>query len=696
MRPNRIVVLLGLVVGMMILAGASGAPADDSSGTVSPPPARHSQKGSQNAQADSHTKRKPPSNGSTGGKSNGGEVSAKRQEAQRLPPVVVTATRIEQPTSEIGTTVSVIDADQIDSQKIQTVGNALREIPGVEVTQSGSPGTVTDVSIRGSTAAQTLVMVDGVEVNTGATGSFDAAHLTTGGLDRIEVVRGAGGALYGSQAIGGVINLITEEGQGSPKATMLSEGGNDATERQIFTLAGSEGKLSYSGALDYFSTDGFQPINDSSDNLSGALRLDYHLDDATTVRGFARYIRSNVSLVNFSEFSGFPINPTAHQRNEFMLYKAEIERRFMERLVTRVNAFYVRNDLRLNDYPYQGNPSSERDRIPDEIRGANGEAVYSWSQGWRSLAGFDFKDRWVRSDSESVFPPFGTFLNRFTARRQEYAGYLEQEGSALEGRVLATAGLRVDGNSQFTEEVSPAWSLAIPLPDIHTTLRGSYSEGFRAPSFNELYFPDFGNPRLAPEISSEYDGGFTTLLGQWGTFTATYFSRRVHDLIVAVPCPKCAFGAIAGNAGRVDVQGVEFVPSVGPFDGLTLSGNFTLLDETHVGAEPLRVPKKSAFALAQYQRQRIFRERDQVTLSLAYTFVGDREDITTLSTIANHSAYHRFDAVASYGGGVPLGIVSDEEIFARVENLFDRHYSEDFGFPAPPINFVAGVKAYFF
>jgi vitamin B12 transporter len=701
MGPVRILVI-AISASVIVAATSVAASAGDSSGATAAPasPGQAAQKVPRPKEATAAapvgaTKRgaeKPPA------ASSNAPITGEKQ----MPPVVVTASRIAEPLSQVGTTVSVIDAEQIQSQKIQTAGDALSQVPGVQVTQSGSPGTVTDVSIRGATSAQTLVMVDGVELNTGATGSFDIANLTTSDLDRIEVVRGAGGALYGSQAIGGVINLITREGQGPPELTMLSEGGNRATERQVATLEGSQGRLGYSAAVNYFSTEGFRPVNDNSDNLSGALRLDYHLDDKTTIRGFARYFRSNVGLVNYSVFSGSPINPTAHQRNEFMLFNGQIERRLMQRLTTRVSAFFVRNDLRLDDYPYQGNSSFEFDRIPDEMRGTNAEADYSWADGWDSLAGFDFKDRWMRLDDVSGFPPFGTFSSRFTARRQEYAGYLEQQGRLLDGHLLGTAGLRVDGNSQFGTEVSPAWSVAIPISQIDTTLRGSYDEGFRAPSFEELYYPDYGNPGLAPELSSEYDGGFTTTFTEWGSFTATYFSRRVHNLIVAVPCSggACPYGALAGNAGRVDVQGVELAPSLGPFYGLTLSGNFTLLDETHVSpsasARPLRVPKKSAFALAQYVGTGIFSGGDKLTLSLACTFVGSRDDITVLSTIAEHSSYERFDAVASYQGGMPLGVVSDEEIFVRALNVFDAKYSEVFGFPAPPINFVAGIKTYFF
>ena len=208
------------------------------------------------------------------------------------------------------------------------------------------------------------------------------------------------------------------------------------------------------------------------------------------------------------------------------------------------------------------------------------------AEGFRTLVGYDFKDRWAHSASDLYFiaPPFAltgcekigrdfSCPSTFNARRQEYAGYVEQEARLFNGHLLATAGFRVDGNSQFGKEVSPAWSVAMPL-QYGVTLRGSYSEGFRAPSFNDLYFPGFGNPNLSPEISSEYDGGITKTFGERMELSANYFSRRVHSLIVAVPCSfnptACPFGSLAGNTGRVDTQGIELIPSVHPVRGLTL------------------------------------------------------------------------------------------------------------------------------
>jgi vitamin B12 transporter len=637
--------------------------------------------------------------------------------------IVVTATRIPTPIGELGTAASVVSGKSIQSQQIRQVDDALRETPSLQVFQTGSPGNSANVSIRGASSSQTLVMIDGVPVNDSATSSFDMSRLTTDDLNRIEVVRGSGGALYGSQAIGGVINLITQEGSGTPRFSLLSLGGNRATENQALTFGGTEGKLNFSGSVSYFSTSGYRITNDNSDNLSGVLRLDYHLSDNTTIRSFARYTRANVGLANFSNFENIANNPNAHQRNEFIFYKGEIDHKFGDRLLTRSTGFFVRDELRLNQVPFLeqakvpfGALNYETDHVPDETRGSNQEAIYTWNENFRSVVGFDFKDRWVHSQDDTFYldPPFPLTgcgavakdfrcLTVFNARRQEYAGYIEQEGRFFNGHLIGTGGFRVDGNSQFGKEVSPAWSVAMPFLRYGVTLRGSYSEGFRAPSFDELYFPGFGNPNLSPEISSEWDGGITKTFGEIAEVSVNYFSRRVHDLIVTVPCTfnpvSCPFGSMDGNAGRVDTQGIEFIPSVHPMRGLTFSGSFTYLDETHSSVSPTtrptRVPKYSAQALIDYTHSEIFGPDDRFITTLAYTFVGDRDDITSSGTIASHDAYDLFNLSAIYSAGIPWGLLRNESVIARVQNLFDRNYSETFGFRSPPVNFLAGVKLEF-
>jgi len=628
----------------------------------------------------------------------------------KLPDVAITATRITQPLSQIGTTITVVNDKQIQDQKIQQVSDALREVPGVQVTQSGGPGTTTDVSIRGSSSSQVLVLLDGVEVNSTTAGSFDFSNLTTDTVGRIEVLRGAGGSLYGSSAIGGVVNVLSQEGTGAPRFSLLSDGGNWETQRQIATASGALGApggplgtLGYSSTLSYYSTNGFQPVNSGYDNLSQVGRLDWHLTDSTTLRGFARYTRATVELPEFSNetTAGSPLDPNANQRDEFMLFKGEIDSHLTDKLLLRAFGSFVRDDEHDNKNPDPVNRYFSSFDVPNEIRGANGEAVYTWKPGFDTLVGFDFKDLWAREKSSEIFytppPPFVS-RSSFSPTQQQYAGYVQQQLNLFD-YVLATGGFRADGNSQFGEEVSPSWAVAIPLKKYGVTLRGNYAEGFEAPTFNDLYFPGFGNPNLPATTSSEYDGSIEKRFGEWGTFTATYFSRRIHNLITSAPCSTCSSGSEAVAIGRADTQGVELVPAVHPFRDFSLGGNFTALDSTHrpltAGLQPIRVPKHSAAGVAQYQRSGIWQSEDQFTAALFDQFVGDREDLQSQPPFGeeNHGAYHVFNLTLSYklaGGYVPY--LTDEEAFVRIQNLFDRQYSQAFGFPSPPVNFEAGIK----
>ncbi|HTT74910.1 MAG TPA: TonB-dependent receptor [Candidatus Binataceae bacterium] len=624
-----------------------------------------------------------------------------------MPDIAITATRIAQPVGEIGTTITVVHDKQIQDQKIQQVSDALREVPGLIVNQSGGPGTITSVFIRGASSSQTLTLIDGVEVNSTTGGDFDFSNLTTDNLSRIEVLRGAGGSLYGSSAIGGVVNVLTEEGTGAPRFSLLTDGGNWETARTVATAIGSLGKLGYSSTISYFLTNGYEPINNSYDNLSGVWRLDYHLTDNTTLRGFARYTRACVGLPEFSnETPGAFKDPNANQRDEFMLFKGEIDSQLTEKLLVRAFGSFVRDEAQTNKYPSFKNNYFASFDIPNEIRGANGEAVYTWAPGFPTLVGFDFKDLWAREEGSEIFylppppPPLNLSVSRsiFSPTQYQYAGYVQQQGSFLKDHLLATGGFRFDGNSQFGQEISPSWAVAIPFRKYGVTLRANYAEGFEAPTFDDLYYPGFGNPNLPATTSSEYDGGIEKRFGEWGSFTATYFTRRIHNLITSAPSKTTTSGFEAIAIGRNDTQGVELIPSTHPFRGLSLSGNFTYVDTTFSSLspkQPVRVPKYSGAGVAQYQVAGLLRDDDQFTTALFYQFVGDFNDFQTQPPYdyENHGGYQLFNLTVSYklgGGYVPH--ITDEEVFARIQNLFNRHYSQAFGFPAPTINFEAGMK----
>jgi len=250
------------------------------------------------------------------------------QQEESLPPVVVTATRTETPQQDVTTSISVITTKDIEAQHAETVLEALRNVPGVDVVQSGSRGTTTSIFIRGSNSDQVLVLIDGVEVNSTTLGAFNFAHLTTDNIDRIEVLRGAGGTLYGSQAIGGVINIITKKGQGPMELSTSAEGGNWSTHREGLALSGGADKLGYSLSVSRLGTNGFHRFNDDYRNLSSSARLDYKLTDDTNVKGIFHFVKTDLGLFNSNNFlPGNPGDPNAREGAEQYLGKLEWEQK---------------------------------------------------------------------------------------------------------------------------------------------------------------------------------------------------------------------------------------------------------------------------------------------------------------------------------------------------------------------------------
>ena len=276
--------------------------------------------------------------------------AAEPASADSLPPVVVTATRTEVPLNQLTTSLTVITADDIRERQADIVLDVLRDVPGVDVVQSGSMGNATSVFIRGSTQNQVLVMIDGVEVNSTTTGGYDFSNLTTENVERIEVLRGAGGTLYGSQAIGGVINIFTKKGQGPLEVGLTAQGGNGWTNRQVATLRGGLGNLGYSFSVGHLGSEGFRSVNDDYRNLSTSARLDYQVTENASLKGIFNFINGDVGLFNNNNFASMP-DPNAREATTQYVGKLEWEQKILANW----------------DYRISGSIYKEHDKVSDDI-----------------------------------------------------------------------------------------------------------------------------------------------------------------------------------------------------------------------------------------------------------------------------------------------------------------------------------------
>jgi len=645
--------------------------------------------------------------------------------------VVITATRTEAPVESITQSISVISEQAIESRQVQTVVEALRNVPGLDVVQPGSPGTAASVFIRGANANQSLILFDGVEVNSPTLGGFNFGNIMTDGVGRIEVLRGAGGALYGSEAIGGVVQVISKKGEGAPHFSLASAGGNGGTFSQLLTAGGESGMLAYSASLGYLTSGGFRQANDDFSDLTSALRIDLTPIDRGTLRVFWRSANSSLGLANNDIGAGLGsfLDPNARQRDEFYLGKIEWEHEILNNLTYRVSGAYTRTVNLFTDQANAQERSSPgffgdayflaRSRVPSDMLTGETQVSYAESTWGTTTVGFEFKEDSGRLEQVNL----NGSSTRFSHSRSNYAGYVQQQVSLLADRLVAVAGFRVDGNRDFGRQVSSSWSVGY-LQDWSgdrrwsTHVKGGYTEGFKAPTFNDLYYPNFGNPNVQPEISSGYEGGVEQHLGSRGlAVEATYFTRRTKDLIQfalvdPVLCPNPAAGPATFfnpcNVGRADVSGVEAALKVGPFSGASLHGTYTYLDwemSQKPGFPPLspslktlqRRPHNRMATTVNYQRASVLGRGDQLDVTINIIFVGERHDLDpfTFQDVNDQPSYSRTDVAFRYDMPCPRHEAYRLSWFARVQNLLDRKYDEVRGFRSPPINVLAGVRLMF-
>lgn len=615
-----------------------------------------------------------------------------QSQSTQLRPVVVTATRTEVPLTETAASVTVITAEEIRQQQASTVLEALRLVPGLDIAQNGSLGTTANVFIRGGESDHTLVLIDGVEVNSVTLGAFDFSSLTTENIDRIEVLRGGGGTLYGSQAVGGIINIITKKGEGKPTITISTEGGKGNTHRETLSFSGSQGIVSVSGGLSSVDTDGFRRFNDGHRNFSTNLRVDVDLLPRGTFRNFFRYTDAKTGLFNNKNYLSVP-DLNARQLTNTLFWKGEWAHQSFDTFDYRVAGSYVHDNQRFFDEPDRFNSSFGVSRIPIET--LTGE--FQGNLYWRHLSvitfGFEFEER--KADVQSNFDNFRSNYDTKKSRRN-FAYYVQEQLRLLNERLFITGGFRVDDNEDFGTHITPAGSIAYVFPQTGTKLKGGFAGGFRAPNFNELFFPNFGNPRLDAERSSEWNAGFEqTLWGQRFSLEAVYFNRRVKGLVEGALVDPANFIFLAQNKGRVDIQGVEVIPVLRVFPGLTLSGNFTFLDFDTQDGRLLRRPTKHGSVGINYERQGLSWSDDLLNLHLNVNVVGERDDLDPARGPRKNPMFARTNFAASYSF-VPRFFANIRlSVYTRVENLFDRNYQEVLGFRSPPLNYIAGVRVTF-
>lgn len=598
--------------------------------------------------------------------------AAEPQQEETLAPVVVTATRVETPQEQVTTSVTVITEKEIQEKKAETVLEVLRNVPGLDVVQSGSRGTVTSVFIRGSESDQVLVLIDGVEVNLTTTGGFNFANLTAENIERVEILRGSGGTLYGSQAIGGVVHIITKAGKGKPEVTLATEGGNGRTHRQFLALRGGTEKIGYFLSASRLEASGFQRTNDDYRNVATSSRVDLRFTENALLRGIFHFRKTDLGIFNNNNFRADGAgDPNARLNDTEYLFKFDWEQKLLPGWDYRLSGSQFKLHEKFSDDPDAFETSRRRERTRPKIVTTDIQTNYRWREWSTTTFGVEYKKRQATTDS-------------IRKDQRNLAYYLQQQLRFFENRLLLVGGVRLDDHQAFGTEWSPAASAAYLIPKTGTKFKLGYAQGFKVPSLNELFGSFGGNPNLGPETSWELNGGVEQRLFERLLVGVTYFHREVEDLIL-FPAPNFE----ARNVGKVRVDGIELFGDVNLGFGLSLRTGYTFLENDTSSGRLVRRPRHRGSIIFNYGQERFH-------MNLNANIVGKRDDFGVVSgDDIKEAGYMKVDLASSYSLPWKVPGVKGLSLFGKIENLFNKKYEEADGFLARPINFLIGIRGVF-
>jgi vitamin B12 transporter len=609
--------------------------------------------------------------------------AAQGEESKRIDPVVVTATKIETAANELGTSVSVANGDDFQTYLYPSVTEALRNIPGLEITQAGSPGKISTLAIRGANSNQVQVLIDGVRVKSPTTGQVDLSDISADQIERIEVIRGAQSTLYGADAIGGVVNIITKKGQGPPISGFTQqEGGNYDTFVSRGSAGGAYKFFNYAVSGSHQESNGQYPNDNSNINALNA-RVGLTLPWDSALSFVIRWNKNDEGLPVKGVFP--PPQPTTpiidrnqKQQSETMVMTLEGKTRPVSWWESRVRLSRFTNELGFQDSPDPGFTFESPIRSQIDVSRNEAEWVNAFFLGKWGTSTVGLEYRREEGDNKGVF----------SSATETWAVWGEQQLRFSE-RLFLTAGFRVEDNSQFGTHATGRGSFAYLLKEWGTRFHGSAGSGFRAPTLNDLFFPGFSNPNVKPEQSLTWDIGVDQKL--WNNrirLGATYFHTDFTDLIQTVPSDQPPFFSTVGNVGSARAQGVEFTSDVDILPNLVGSFNYTFTKTENLDTRnPLpRIPEHSFNIGLTWEPIR--------RLSLFAQVYIRSSQFENFGNIDN-PGWSRVDIGATYQILTKWGPLQGLDLTAKIQNLLNSSYAEVHGFPALGINALVGLRARF-
>jgi len=609
--------------------------------------------------------------------------------------ITVTANRIKKSTRNVATTVTVITHDELEKFKNITIYEAIQKITGLNTIQSGPPGQTASVFIRGANSSHTKIMLDGTELNDpmDPSRSFDLSHLFIESIDRIEVIRGPQSTLYGSDAIAGVINIITKQEQGKPKFLFSSFGGTYDTFQGKGSVSGSTEKLSYSFGASHFKTNGFSSASsryegnterDGYQNTTLSGKFSFNLKENMDLHFSLRKINAKADIDNSGGDYGDDPNNTSHYG--FLFLKGGFRSLFIEnRWETKIDFSYTDSLRKYNNptdpsHPYSSDESEYKSHL-FKIDFQNNLFLHKSNT---ITIGLECN----REDGSSFYKSqslFGPYQSEFPSKEALNTGVYIQDQMNWDDRLMAAIGVRFDNHSHAGNSVTYRIAPLYIIRSTGTKFKATLGTGFKAPSLYQLYAPDtfygpVGNTDLEPEKSLGWDAGVEQEFFRGRLLIkATYFTDKFQDLI--------DFDYTQGyiNIGEASSKGTEFLLESIPVNDMTFSASYTWCKtKDEITKKALRRrPEDKASAKMSFDGLK----KAHITMSLLY--VGERDDNF-------YKNFHNIRVTLSdytlLNASISYDLFKDAQLFLRFDNLLNADYEYIKGYAAPGSSVYGGLK----
>ena len=616
-------------------------------------------------------------------------LAAQAPDTVTLNPVVVTATRLPVSVDALASSVTVLTGRDLELRGIRTVAEALRTVPGATVVETGSFGGQTSLFLRGGESDYVKVLVDGVPWNQPG-GAFDFADLTTGNVERIEIVRGPASVLYGSDAVTGVIQVFTRTGSGAPRVSGAARAGTYGSAEYEAGLAGGGARAGYSVSMSRFRSDGLYPYNNEYRNTVVSSRVHVAPDARTDASLTYRWGDNTYHFP--TNGAGQPVDSNQLSADRGPSLSVDAGRRLGAGFEVRGAAALREIRLRAEDRPDSPGEDGSFERR-DFVRRASGGALATWRRaGTAVTAGIDYEDE--RQTGRSVFTAsYGSFPDSINVLRWN-TGYYAQALVTGEGPLSVTLGARLDDNSQFGAHGTFRVGVSYRI-DAATRLRATVGTGYKEPTFFENFDQGFvhGNPTLDPERSTSGEAGLERAWGGGRVRVAlTYFDQRFRDLIEFTFTPAPPDTVNYFNVPGASARGVEASAELRLARGVVATLAYTYL-RTRVDNPGLDSSPDGLFVAGQpLLRRPAHTVTPQIAASLggrghvvlAARLVGERDDLDFSHAAGERRvalpAYARVNLAGQYSLLGHDGVGRPVALTARIENLANDHAPEIAGF----------------